>query len=145
MSDLLITTEADGSQWVPLEKYRELEAALAGQHETVCAYCWQVFKREDHDAVLAHIKTCENRPEKAIIETGRRVEKVYMRRIAALFDAGMKVVECHEQKKGVSWGDTGVPLFIVRENFERDEAVNELRNLLMKGPDDASILEEPEA
>lgn len=45
-------------------KIRELEAALAGKHEIVCAYCREVFPNDDPKVILEHIQSCDKRPEK---------------------------------------------------------------------------------
>lgn len=113
---------------------KELESALAGQHETICAYCRQVFKREDHEAILEHIKTCDERPEKLIFEAWERMEKEYKHRIALLFDAGMEVLDCHQvDEDGAVWDDD-TPVFVVPDDKKRDEAIAALTELLMKGP-----------
>ena len=113
---------------------KELEAALAGQHETVCAYCQQVFKSEDRDAIVEHIKTCDKRPEKAIFEAWKLAEKKYKHMIASLYDAGMEVLDTHNvDEDGTVWGDD-TPVFVVPDDKKRDEAIAALTELLMKGP-----------
>ncbi len=100
-------------------------ASATQQKKTVCAYCRQVFKREDHDAILEHIQTCEKRPEKLILEAWEREAKELKYRIALLYDAAMEVVDKHQEE-----GEF--------------EAIKALAILLLKGPNDGT-LEEPEA
>lgn len=116
-------------------RIQELEAALASKCETVCAYCREVFPSEDPAAILEHIKSCEKRPEKAIFETWERVQKMYENRILLLVNAAGRVVDMHlDDEDNAVWGETDIPVLEVPNEKNRDEAVKELRELLLEGP-----------
>jgi len=116
---------------------KELEAALAGQHETVCAYCQQVFKSEDHDAILEHIKTCDKRPERTILKRAFDIEKLHRERIEQLIDAIMKVLDTHkhDEDMAVHGKDEKTPVYNVPNTFARDVSIAELQILMISGPD----------
>lgn len=107
------------------DRIHELEAALAGKHEAVCAYCHELLPREDPKAILEHITTCDQRPEKMIFEAWERENKEFRRRIAMLVDAAVEVLEKYQQEG----------------EFEAVKALNEL---IKKGPGEDEPLEEPQ-
>lgn len=86
------------------DRIRELEAALAGKHEIVCAYCREVFPNDDPKVILEHIQSCDKRPEKAIFETLERMQNMYEKRILLLVNAAGRLVDMHlEDEDNAVW------------------------------------------